>query len=204
MADRVCTSVSSCARSQVSILLMKRGTDMQMLDQNFEYIKVISDCQKRGMTEEANKYSAKLKDSLAVLARQAERQPPSDINQVRPCGGLDADIGHHVVSRSSRRICLRSHMRPRYTLRRKLEKVWCALHPEWYQHYADLGPGWQSTGEQVRRRSSAPGSVPYARPVCARPSSGPPCRRTTPRRWRSSSQRRCCAGDARCESGFWS
>lgn len=56
---------------------------LQLLDQNFEYIKVISDCQKRGMTEEANKYSAKLKDNLAVLARQAERQSPSDINQVR-------------------------------------------------------------------------------------------------------------------------
>jgi SSXT protein (N-terminal region) len=55
---------------------------MQMLDQNFEYIKVIADCQKRGMTSDANAYSAKLHQNLQALARQAERQPPSDINQV--------------------------------------------------------------------------------------------------------------------------
>jgi hypothetical protein len=54
-----------------------------VLDQNFEYIKVIADYQKRGMTAEANQYSAKLKDNLAILAKQSERQPPADINQVR-------------------------------------------------------------------------------------------------------------------------
>jgi SSXT protein (N-terminal region) len=68
---------------------------LQMLDQNFEYIKVIADYQKRGMTAQANEVSAKLKDNLALLAKQAERQPPSDINQVGNKNGIYAlDVRH--------------------------------------------------------------------------------------------------------------
>ena len=54
-----------------------------MLDKNFEYIKVITDCQKRGMIKEAVQYQQLLKENLTLLAKQAERTPPSDLNQVR-------------------------------------------------------------------------------------------------------------------------
>ena len=57
---------------------------VQMLDQNFEYIKVIADHQKRGLTAEANMYSHRLKDSLALLAKQSEKQASADMNQVSP------------------------------------------------------------------------------------------------------------------------
>lgn len=59
--------------------------EMQMLERNFEYIKLIADCQKRGRTAEAAQYSAKLHQNLATMARVADAELPSDINQVLVC-----------------------------------------------------------------------------------------------------------------------
>ena len=73
-----------------------------MLDENFEYIKVIADCQKRGRTAEANQYSAKLRDNLATLARQAERQLPMDANQV--CG-MALIVERHTKDACGRSTC---------------------------------------------------------------------------------------------------
>jgi hypothetical protein len=55
---------------------------VQVLDKNFEYIKVIADYQKRGMLKDALQYQQLLKNNLTLLASQAERTPPSDISQV--------------------------------------------------------------------------------------------------------------------------
>jgi SSXT protein (N-terminal region) len=53
-----------------------------MLDQNFEYIKLIADCQKKGRTAEATQYSSKLHQNLATMARVADTDLPADIAQV--------------------------------------------------------------------------------------------------------------------------
>ena len=53
-----------------------------MLDQNFEYIKLIADCQKKGRTAEATQYSSKLHQNWATMARVADTDLPADIAQV--------------------------------------------------------------------------------------------------------------------------
>lgn len=53
-----------------------------MLDQNFEYIKLIADCQKKGRTAEATQYSSQLHNNLATMARVADTDLPADIAQV--------------------------------------------------------------------------------------------------------------------------
>ena len=78
--------MKSCRCRESNMRTARHNTDspcVQLLDQNFEYIKVIAEHQKRGRTADANLYSAKLRDNLVLLGKQAERQPAADINQVQ-------------------------------------------------------------------------------------------------------------------------
>jgi SSXT protein (N-terminal region) len=75
---------------------------LQMLEQNFEYIKAIADRQKRGNTTEANQYSAKLQANLTVLANYAEHNRSMSVAEVSqvstmPCS-LASVMSHYQLS----------------------------------------------------------------------------------------------------------